>query len=151
MLIGTSVCPDLSHSVVNTVRPVKRWGRIIACFEEVIALWWAGRLGGRVVPSGPAPLFSTTLPPTPSLLAGTDGAHLKGARSWQTWTTSAGLWPFTWQTRWKVALSACKCVRARLHTHTHTLTRWWTRVALSPVIRINVGNVRVCKNVGYIS
>ena len=148
MLIGTSVCLDLCHSMVNTVRPVKRWGRIIACFEEVIALWWAGRLGGRVVPSGPAPLFSTTLPPTPSLLAGTDGAHLKGARSWQTWTTSAGLWPFTWQTRWKVVASAYKCVRARSHTHTHTLVN--TCVALNPVITINVGNVHVCKNLGYI-
>lgn len=30
-----------------------------------------------MVPSGPAPLFSTTLPPTSSLLTGTDGAHLK--------------------------------------------------------------------------
>lgn len=34
-------------------------------------------VGGKAVPSCPAPLFSTTLPPTPSLLTGTDGAHSK--------------------------------------------------------------------------
>lgn len=71
------------HSVTSPLSPVccvHPSGHIISLFKnkkndfpllsgEARARW--------VVPSGKAPLFSSTLPPTSSRLTGTDGAHSK--------------------------------------------------------------------------